>query len=105
DFWDIKPGKPARTLAWWHMGLNATAFALMAASLWLRWSQVGGLDASRVALAPMICCAAAVAILFVSGYLGGRMVYEYGIGVARMSKKKWRQIAREGHAHVAPVES
>src|SRR5437762_13190442 len=23
DWWDIKPGKPARKLGWWHMGLNA----------------------------------------------------------------------------------
>jgi uncharacterized membrane protein len=104
DVWDIKPGKPARTLGFWHAGLNACVFALMAASLWLRWRD-HGLDAARIGMLPLICCAAANALLFVSGYLGGRMVYEYGIGVARMSKKKWRQIARDGHAHVPPTES
>src|SRR5438067_3411276 len=84
DWWDIKPGKPARTLGWWHMALNVVVFTLMAASLWLRCHQ--GLDAPRVAALPLILVAAANAILFVSGYLGGRMVYQYGIGVGRMSK-------------------
>jgi uncharacterized membrane protein len=85
------------------MGMNVCVFALMAASLWLRWHD--GLEAARVGIAPLISCAAANAILFVSGYLGGRMVYEYGIGVARMSKKKWRRIASDGHARVPPIES
>jgi hypothetical protein len=32
----------------------------------------------------------------VSGYLGGRMVFAYGVSVARLSKDKWRKIAEEG---------
>ena len=103
DFSDIKPDKPARTLGWWHAGLNACVFALMAASLWFRWRD--GLDVARVGLVPLICCIAANALLFISGYLGGRMVYEYGIGVGRMSKGKWRRIASEGHAHLPSAES
>jgi len=103
DWWDIKPAKPARTLGWWHMGLNACVFVLMAASLCLRWRQ--GMGADRVGLTPLLLAALANAILFVSGYLGGRMVYQYGIGVARISKKKWRAIAKAGGAHLPPVES
>jgi uncharacterized membrane protein len=99
DWWEIKPDKPARTLGWWHMGLNVCVFALMAASLWMRCHGAEG------SATPIILCAAGTAILFVSGYLGGRMVYEYGTGVARMSKDKWRRMAREGHAHVPPAES
>ena len=99
DFWDIKPGKPARRLAFWHMGLNVCVFAIMLASLCLRWRD-RELDASRIGLAPLICDVVANVILFISGYLGGRMVYEYGIAVGRISKQKWRAVATEGHANV-----
>ena len=98
DWWEIKPEKPARKLGWWHMGLNVVVFALMAISLGLRCR--AGLDVARVAATPMLLTVAANIVLFVSGYLGGRMAYEHGISVARLSKQKWRQIARDGHAHV-----
>jgi hypothetical protein len=38
--------------------------------------------------------------LAVSGYLGGLMVYDHGISVARQSKAKWRQLAEAGRARV-----
>src|SRR5437762_2207877 len=60
DWWDIKPGKPARTLGWWHMGLNACVFTLMAVSLWLRCRR--GIDVPRVAIVPLLLCAAANAL-------------------------------------------
>ena len=41
-------------------------------------------------------------ILIGSAYLGGRMVYEYGISVARMSKKEWRKLAEAGGANLPP---
>ena len=44
----------------------------------------------------------ATLLLLISGYLGGRMIYAYGINVARLSKKKWRKIAQEGGAAVPP---
>ena len=45
---------------------------------------------------------AALAVLFVSGYLGSRMVFDQGVGVARMSKKRWRALAVAGRANVPP---
>jgi len=44
----------------------------------------------------------ATTLLLISGYLGGRMIYDYGINVARLSKKKWRKIAQKGGAAVPP---
>jgi hypothetical protein len=41
-------------------------------------------------------------VLGVSGYLGGRMVFEHGIAVGRLSKKKWREIAAAGNANLPP---
>ena len=101
DWWDIKPRKPARKLGVWHMTLNLTAAAIFAIDLLLRLAQ--GLDARSVSIAVIVLCALGNVIVFVSGYLGGRMVYEHGISVARMSKKKWREIAEEGKAHL-PAE-
>src|SRR2546425_5962753 len=89
DWWEIKPDKPARKLGWWHMGLNVAVFALMAASLYLRWR--ASLDVARVAAAPLALCAAANIVLAVSGYLGGGMVYGYGVSVGRMAEQKMRQ--------------
>jgi hypothetical protein len=43
-------------------------------------------------------------ILVVSGYLGGRMVYHYGIGIARLSKGRWRRVAERGGANVPKKE-
>jgi uncharacterized membrane protein len=98
DWVEIKPEKPARTLGWWHMGLNIAVAALMTISLILRLRD--GLDTVRVSMAALLLALLANAILMVSGYLGGRMVYEHGISVARESKKKWRKIAEEGHARL-----
>ena len=96
DFWDIKSEKPAHKLGLWHLSLNIVVLLLMIASVIVR----GRGGAMSIAI---ILNAIGNAILFVSGYLGGRMVYEYGVGVARISKKKWRQIAIDGHAHVPPA--
>jgi hypothetical protein len=40
-------------------------------------------------------------MLVVSGYLGSRMVFDQGVGVARMSKGKWRKLAQAGRSNVA----
>jgi hypothetical protein len=46
----------------------------------------------------------ATLLLIASGYLGGRMIYAYGISVARLSKDKWRKIAERGGAAVPPED-
>jgi uncharacterized membrane protein len=102
DWWDIKPGKPARRLGWWHMGLNAVVFALFVVSLGTRLGH--GLDSEHVDPISLVLCLIANAILFISGYLGGRMVYAHGTGVGRKAKEKWRQIAQADGARV-PAES
>jgi uncharacterized membrane protein len=100
DWTEIRPGKPARRLGTIHMTLNLTISILWAVNLWLR------ADSFQTALSvpPGLVGLSALAtlLLLVSGYLGGRMIYAYGISVARLSKKKWRKIAREGGAAVPP---
>lgn len=101
DWWGIKKENPPYKLGLWHMILNLAVAALVAASLWVRWRQ--GLDVRTVAPAAIALNAAANMLLLVSGYIGGRMVFNHGTSVARQSKDKWRAIAQAGKARL-PAE-
>lgn len=101
DWWDIKPDKPARKLGLYHMALNLTITAIQIVSLILR---LGTLSiAVTVGRLPLALSALATALLFMSGYLGGLMVYDQGISIARLSKKRWREVAKKGGA-IVPAE-
>ena len=74
-------GRAAR-IATYHMALNLSVVAIFAASLLLRG------DAAQSALGnptwvPIALSVAGALILSVSGWLGGSLVYEHGVGVAR----------------------
>lgn len=100
DWTDIRPEKPAWKLGLYHMILNILVSVLWGINLALR---VRGLETdASVPLGFVGLSALATLLLLVSGYLGGRMIYAYGINVARLSKKKWRKIAQEGGAIVPP---
>jgi uncharacterized membrane protein len=100
DWTDIRPEKPAWKLGLYHMILNVIISILWGINLALR---VRGLQAdAEVPLGLVGLSAVATLLLLISGYLGGRMIYAYGISVARLSKKKWRKIAQEGGAVVPP---
>lgn len=101
DWSEIKPDKPARKLGLCHLTLNLAVLALMGASLYLRVRD--GVDANATPTSAVACAAAGNVLLAISGYLGGRMVFDQGIGVARLSKKKWRKIAEAGQARL-PAE-
>jgi uncharacterized membrane protein len=59
-----------------HMGINLTVVALYVVNGWLRsrGEMVGGL--------PLLLSVLAIAMLLVSGWLGGKMVYLAGVGVS-----------------------
>jgi uncharacterized membrane protein len=97
----IKREKPAWKLALWHMLINVGVTLLLVASLALRGG--GQYEADRVGMAPFALMVIAIGGLMVSGILGGRMVYEHGIGVARMSKVKWRKVAAASGANLPPT--
>jgi uncharacterized membrane protein len=100
DWSGIKKKKPAWKIGLYHMSLNLIATLLFAVNLALRWQTFR--DASDVDRIPLLLSAVGTLILIASAYLGGRMVYEYGISVARMSKKKWRKLAAAGGANLPP---
>ena len=98
DWTDIKSDKPAWKLGLYHMILNLAITVLWGINLWLR---VNSFQLGRAAPIGLIALSGiATLLLLVSGYLGGRMIYAYGINVARLSKKKWRKIAIKGGAAV-----
>jgi len=102
DWTDIRREKPAWKLGLVHMILNLAVSTLWAVNLWLR---VGSFQtATSVPPGLLGLSALATLLLLVSSYLGGRMIYAYGISVARLSKKKWRKIAQDGGAAVPPLE-
>ena len=102
DWTDIRPEKPAWRLGLYHMILNVIVFLLWGTNLVLR---LRGLQTEGpVPLGLMWLSGMGTMLLLVSGYLGGRMIYAYGISVARLSKKRWRKIAQDGRAAVPPAE-
>jgi nitrite reductase/ring-hydroxylating ferredoxin subunit len=62
------------------MLLNLTAVAVYALNLWLRRS---ALEAAQTSALPLLLSFIGVGLLSVSGYLGGAMIYDDGIGVGR----------------------
>ena len=70
---------PVKKIALTHMAINLTAVVLYAINIWLRASGPANLGTSLSA--PVVLSIIGVALLFVSGWLGGQMVHVYGVGV------------------------
>jgi len=81
DLLQVPAGTHVQRIGLVHMGLNLTATTLYLGSFLLRWAWPppvsGGVPVGLVALS-----GAAFALLAVSGHLGGRLAYRYGVRVA-----------------------
>ena len=64
-----------RKVALTHMTINLTVVALYVINLWMRWSTPTDLEV------PFWLSLVAIGLLVVSGWLGGKMVYEHGVAV------------------------
>lgn len=84
DYADIRSDHPAKKTATWHMLLNIAAVLLYAISVALRW---GSLEADHTPVLALLASLVASAVLGVSGYLGGHLVYNDGIAVGRHRRK------------------
>lgn len=102
DWWDIKPGKPARSMGLYHMTLNLAVTTLQIINLLLRLGDLT--TATTVPILPLVLSLLSTLLLFVSGYLGGRMVYDQGISIARISKGEWRKRAERSGSAVPKKE-
>lgn len=82
---------PIRSTALRHMGLNLVIVALYVVNAWMRR------DDAAAGGTPLLLSVIAIAMLLVSGWLGGKMVYEAGVAVhadegaaASSSDRQWR---------------
>jgi uncharacterized membrane protein len=93
DWLDIRPGKPAKNMGLVHAGINVTVTVVQIVNLALRWSTFATDNA--VDTVPLVLSLVSTLALLVSGYIGGLMVYDQGISIARLSKGEWRDRAEK----------
>lgn len=98
DWAGIKKEKPAWKFGLIHMLLNLLATGIWALNLGLRLSTLN--DERPITRAILVLSLLATGLLFVSGYIGSLLAFDYGIGVARMSKTKLRQLAAQSGANL-----
>ena len=98
DWGEIKQEKPAWKLGLYHMAINLVVALRFAINLGLRFKDFT--EAESVATAQIALSAIGTVLLFGGAYLGGLMVYDHGIGVARMSKHELRRHAERAGANV-----
>lgn len=80
DLFAIPTGTPAMRTGLLHMSLNLTVTAAYVGNFfWRHGSYTGG---DPVAAGPLALSAVSLALLAVSGYLGGKLAYSYGVRVA-----------------------
>jgi uncharacterized membrane protein/nitrite reductase/ring-hydroxylating ferredoxin subunit len=84
DYSDIRRDHKAKRVATFHMILNLLAVAIYGLNIGLR---TGGSTPGATPLLPLFLSLACLGILSVSGYLGGSLVYDHGIGVGRHRRK------------------
>jgi len=80
DWWAIKDLE-ARKVANWHARLNIVALIIFCLSLYFRLGRNGEL-VNRHLMIPFLLSFVGVILISISGYLGGEMVYRYGIGAS-----------------------
>jgi len=111
DYLTIVPGSNARSLATGHMALNVVVLALFLVA-WLYMRNDGARDGSELALV-IALQGIGVALLSVSGWIGGEMVYRHHLAIVphdREHEGAERAIHRprheeDGQSHIArPLE-
>jgi uncharacterized membrane protein len=80
DFFAIPTGTPAFRTGLVHMGLNLTITGAYLGNFF--WRRGAYTDGHPLALGPLVLAAISLAMLAVSGYLGGKLAYRYGVRVA-----------------------
>jgi len=81
DWLSIKDGE-VRTVANWHARLNVIALIVFAISLFLRMGSYSHFVGHRLTI-PFLLSLIGVILIAISGWLGGELVFRYGIGQTR----------------------
>ncbi|HLF27384.1 MAG TPA: DUF2231 domain-containing protein [Anaerolineae bacterium] len=80
DWADLRADHPGKQFATTHMLLNLIAVGLNGVNLGLR---AGALNEPQTPTVPLILSLASVGLVYVSGYLGGLLIYDQGISPGR----------------------
>jgi uncharacterized membrane protein len=80
DLFAIPTGTPAFRTGLVHMGLNLTITVAYALNFW--WRQAADSGSVEVSTGQLILSVLALLALGVSGFLGGKLAYRYGVRVA-----------------------
>jgi len=76
----------AMRVATWHMMVMATAWVCFLLALLLSISARAALDHATAQLAGVASAGVGFLLMSVGGWLGGRLIYEFGIGVRSRAK-------------------
>jgi uncharacterized membrane protein len=80
DLFAIPTGTPAHRTALVHMSLNLTVTVAYAVNLW--WRQAADSGSTEVSGGQLVLSVLSLLALGVSGFLGGKLAYRYGVRVA-----------------------
>lgn len=80
DWTDIRDDRLAKKTATAHAWLNVTALVLYMMNAWIRSHEM---NASQTAWLPFLFSFVGIVLISISGYLGGTLIYDEGIGVGR----------------------
>lgn len=83
DYSGIASGTPAKRTASIHMLLNLGAIVLFAVNYFVRAAS----DHEEVSIAGLVLSVIGLAVITVSGWLGGKLAYHYGVRVADERKQ------------------
>jgi uncharacterized membrane protein len=78
DWLAIKNGD-AKRVANWHARLNVAALVIFAISLFLRMGSYSDLVGRKLTI-PFLLSLVGVILISISGWLGGELVFHYGVG-------------------------
>jgi len=84
DYSDIRRDHPGKTTATRHMTLNLMVVTIYGINLWIRSA---ALSDPKISLLPFLLSIIGAGLLSISGYLGGRLVYDEGIAVGRHKRR------------------
>ena len=81
DWLSIRDGE-VKKVANWHARLNVAALVIFAISFFLRMGRFSDLVGRRLTI-PFLLSLVGVILISISGWLGGELVFRYGIGQTR----------------------
>ncbi len=104
DLFTLPMRNEARRIGWTHMTLNVSIVVLFIINLIIR-AQTGGALIGTPLTWTFVLNVVAVVMLLVSGWLGGEMIYRWGVAVPEETAERLAPVSRPEAARVAPEVS